>query len=140
MEANILQHFNFQFNAPNVLDFFHRFILFQHNFTDKQYFLCIYTLEQSLLTLKCRQYPNSLMAAAVIFLTNKLFRKNIAWTNSIQEITHYKEDQLKPCARDLCIILQNVSSSENLQQTAVKRKYAQSKYLFISNLKLEKIN
>ena len=70
-----------------------------------------------------------MMAASSIYLTNKLFKKSVAWDKIMEEETKYTEIEVKQCAKDMCIVLENAGKG-NL--TAVKRKYASSSFLAIS--------
>jgi len=47
----------------------------------------------------------------------------------MEEETKYNENEVKQCAKDMCVILENAGKG-NL--TAVKRKYASSTFLAIS--------
>jgi len=68
-------------------------------------------------------YQVSIVAAATIYLVNKLFKIQDCWDHQIQQVTGYSEQQIRPCAKQLCIILQNVDT-DLANYTALKRKYA----------------
>ena len=72
-----------------------------------------------------------MMAASSIYLTNKLFKKSVAWDKIMEEETKYTEIEVKQCAKDMCIVLENAGKG-NQNLTAVKRKYASSSFLAIS--------
>lgn len=70
-----------------------------------------------------------MLAAASIYLTSKLFKKEKPWDCKLEIETSYKESEIKSCAKDMCLILEHAGKN-NL--TAVKRKYASKNFLAIS--------
>jgi len=68
-------------------------------------------------------------------LVNKIQKKE-GWSNIMTKHSKYSETQLRPCAKDLCILLQNAGKS-NLQ--AVRRKFSTAKYLEVAKIQLDKL-
>jgi len=82
------------------------------------------------------KYSPSNLAASALFLAHKIVQRGVsAWNVTLNEHTGYTESQLRPCAKDLCILLQNVGKS-SLQ--AVKRKFSTAKYTYAAKIQLDK--
>ena len=80
MECQILHTLAFQLNFTSALAFFHRLNQLQATH-DKQHALIKYILHLSLLHLHLYQYSQSLIAAAALYLVNKLFKLNTPWSS-----------------------------------------------------------
>jgi hypothetical protein len=53
----------------------------------------------------------------------------------IQTITNYSEADLRPCAKDLCILFQN---AERASLKAVRKKFSNEKYNEVAKIKIER--
>lgn len=58
----------------------------------------------------------------------------------MEQCTRLTEQQIRPCAKVLCVMLQGLDSTKFSGQNAVLRKYQHTKYLSISNIRIEKTN
>ena len=88
------------------------------------------------------------LAAAALFLSNKLLRKPKAWPTVLADLTGLTEAALKPIAKELCNVLQQaavepqpsqpVGSAGGTRATmkAVKNKFSQSKYHCVAKMVL----
>lgn len=65
----------------------------------KNIHLTQYILELSLLDMNFLQYKPSLLAAAGIYLVNKIRRVQEIWPNVLIELTGYEEKHVKSCAK-----------------------------------------
>jgi hypothetical protein len=128
---------------------------------ERQFYLAQYCLE-----LAMADYPlwtnhsSSQLAAATLFLSSKLLRKSPAWPQALQDMSGYKEQELKSIAKEICITLQATnegsSSASKDEQTsgtvaptrpsstssivtatrAIKKKFSQPKYHSVAKLVL----
>lgn len=89
------------------------------------------------------KYNPSLLAASALFLALKIIPKfdendpSIklpAWDEKMLKHTGYTESQLRPCAKDLCILLQGI---EKCSLQAVRKKFSNSAYNEVALIRLE---
>jgi hypothetical protein len=99
------------------------------------------------------------LAAATLFLSSKLLRKSPAWPQALQDMSGYKEQELKSIAKEICITLQatnegssgtgsskddsaaaparpSSTSSIVTATRAIKKKFSQPKYHSVAKLVL----
>ena len=57
-----------------------------------------------------------------------------AWSELLNYHTSYSEGQLRPCAKDMCILLQGI---ERCSLQAVKKKFSQVQYEEVALIRLE---
>lgn len=133
MEGNILSVLEFSLTFTSSLIYLDRYANLL-NYDEKTLNLGKYLLELSMIEYKMISYSQSLLACSAIYLINKM-KKNEIWPESIARSSNYAENELKQCSKEMFLILQNVDKS-NLQ--AVKKKFAQPKFLEISKLVNEK--
>lgn len=125
MEAGILKYLDFDL----IVDSSHKFLepLSKMDSMEKKYFcLSRYILELSLFELKSYKYKPSLLASSSIYLTNKLKKKSRAWSTILEKQTGYSEQELKPCAKELLIILERASVDPMLK--SIKKKFSSANY------------
>lgn len=133
MEGNILSVLEFSLTFTSSLIYLDRYANLL-NYDEKTLNLGKYLLELSMIEYKMISYSQSLLACSAIYLINKM-KKNEIWPENIARCSNYAENELKQCSKEMFLILQNVDKS-NLQ--AVKKKFAQPKFLEISKLVNEK--
>lgn len=133
MEGKMLHCLNFNLTTTSSYRFLERFAKVGR-FDDKEFNLARYMLELALVEFKMMKYLPSNLACSAIYLVNKL-EKREGWPEIMTKHTKYNETQLRACARDLCLLLQNAGKS-NLQ--AVKRKFSSSKYLEVAKIQWDK--
>ena len=134
MEGKILSTLSFNLSSISPNRFLERYAALV-KFEEKPYNLAKYLLELSFIEYKMIKYIPSHIACATIYLVNKIYKKE-GWPEILQRHTKYTESQIKHCAKDLCILLQNASKS-SLQ--AVRKKFASPKFSEISKIHLDKI-
>ncbi|CAD8181946.1 unnamed protein product [Paramecium pentaurelia] len=125
MEGLILQALDFNICNPTVYQFLSKF---SSELDPKNKALAQYILELALVEYKFIVYKPSLITQAAIFLVNKIRIPNFRTQN---------ESTLKPCAKELCQLLQTADLS-TLQ--AVRRKFNTTKFYEVSRIKVEKVN
>jgi hypothetical protein len=134
MESKIISALEFKLTATSSNRFLERFLLINESH-EKIVSLSKYLIELSLVEYKMLKYIPSLLASAALYLSNKIFKKNQSWSDALAEHTSYTELDLRTCAKDLCLLMQNADKS-NLQ--AVKRKFGTPVHHAVSKIQLEK--
>ncbi len=106
MEVLILNTLNFKITTPSALLFLLRMAKIARC-DERQFYLAQYCLELAMADYQLwTNYSSSQLAAATLFLSSKLLRKSPAWSQSLQDMSGYNEQQLKPIAKEICITLQ----------------------------------
>lgn len=79
-----------------------------------------YLLELSLVEYRMLKHSPSLLAASALYLSQKIVKRTDPWSKTLVLASQYKESQIRPCAKDLCILLQGV---EKCLLKAVQKKF-----------------
>lgn len=156
MEVLVLNTLNFKITTPSALLFLLRMAKIARC-DERQFYLAQYCLELAMADYQLwTNYSSSQLAAATLFLSSKLLRKSPAWSQSLQEMSGYNEQQLKPIAKEICITLQatneasppaadpaagganrtSASSAIVTATRAIKKKFSQPKYHSVAKLVL----
>mgnify|MGYP000844790397 CR=1 FL=1 len=134
MEGKILTTINFRLAYTSSYRFFERYSRVC-GLDEKSQCLGRYLLELCLIEYKMQRHKASLLACTAIYLTNKI-EKRENWSDVMVTNTNYTEQDLRACAKEMCLLLQNASKS-SLQ--AVRRKYSSTKFFEVAKLQIEKI-
>lgn len=134
MEGKILSTLEFNLTATSSLRFLDRYCKLCE-VADKGFFLAKYILELCLVDYKMLKYEPNILAASGLYLSNKILKKNQSWNEILEKNSSFSENELRPCAKDLFLLLQNAEKS-SLQ--AVKRKFSDPKWLSVSRIQMEK--
>jgi hypothetical protein len=129
MENDILLQLEYNITVPSAfryLEFYNYYL----KLDDNCFMFCRYLLELFLIDYKMIRYNPSLLAAATVYITLKITKKSEY--ERLYQVTSYPEDKLRDCAKDICLILDNVDKS-SLQ--AVRKKYSLPKYLEVAKIK-----
>jgi len=106
-EFSMLSALDFQVGHASSLCFLRRY--FKLADADPFIFnLARYLLELSLVEYRMLKHQPSMLAAAALYLALKIVKKPHAWPPALQQSARFKESQIRPCAKDLCILLQGV--------------------------------
>jgi len=135
MEGKIIACLNFNLTTPSSYRFLERYAKVA-GFEDRSFNLARYLIELATVEYKMMKYTQSNLACSAIYLVNKIQKKE-GWSELMIKHGKYSETQLRPCAKDLCILLQNAAKS-NLQ--AVRRKFSSTKYLEVAKITLDKLS
>lgn len=137
MEGSIIEALNFNLITNSPLRFLEYYGNKVAKLDEKNYMLCKYLVEMSLLEYKMLQYKPSLIACAAIYLVHKI-RKNVApWSEEVMVAsTKYKELDIRPCAKELCALLQSVDKRSTYK--SLKKKFSQPKFLEVAKIRIEK--
>lgn len=133
MEGNILKTLNFNLTFPTANRFLERYC-FLLGFDEKNTHLARYLIELSLVEYKMLKYSPSMIAAAAVYLVNKI-RRYEPWPQILERNAQYFEHNVRPGAKDLCLLLQNI---EKCSLQAVRKKYSNPKFLEVAKIKIEK--
>ena len=108
MEQAILATLDFNITTPSTYRFLERFSKIAN--ADAPLFnLARYLIELPLIEYRMLKYCPSNVAASALFLAQKIMQRGEpAWNEIIQTHSGYSESQLRPCAKDLCILLQGI--------------------------------
>jgi cyclin B len=98
---------------------------------ETQFMFCRYLLELFIVDNKMLKYNPSLLASTAIYMCFKI--NKVSYLESLLNLIGYQEDKLRECAKDVCLILDNVEKS-SLQ--AVRKKFSHTKYLEVAKIKL----
>jgi cyclin B len=130
MENDILSALEFNVTVPSSFRFLE---VFSHylKLDENCFMFCRYLLELFLIEYRMIKYCPSILAAASIYIALKITKKPEA--NMVPKITNYSEEKLRECAKDICIILDNVEKS-SLQ--AIRKKFSLPKFLEVAKIKL----
>lgn len=79
------------------------------------------------------RYNPSLIAASAIYLNNKIAKREPAWPINLMDNSGYRENDLKNCAKDICVLLQGV---EKCSLQAVRKKFSLPKFGEVAKLQL----
>ena len=79
-------------------------------------------------------YLPSNIACSAIYLVHKI-RKTPVWNEVMQRNTEYSESDIRPCAKDLCVILLNIEKS---QLRAVRKKFSRPEFKEVAKIRVEK--
>lgn len=129
MENELLSALDYNVTVPSSFRYLEIYNYFL-KVDESSFMFCRYLLELFLIDYKMLKFNPSLLAASTLYLTLKITKKDEI--EKITDLTEYSEDKLKECAKDVCVILNNV---ENGSLQAVRKKFATSKYLEVSKIK-----
>ena len=129
LEKEMLLSLDFNITVPTTfrfLEIYSRFLKI-----DETYFMFSrYLIELFLIEYKMIKYKPSLIASAVLYITFKVTKSSES--QKVCKLSYYTEDQLRDCARDICLILNN-SEKNSLQ--AVRKKFSSEKFLEVAKLR-----
>lgn len=129
MEQTILRTLNFSFGRPLCLHFLRRDSKAGQVDASK-HTLAKYLMELTIIEYDMVQYLPSQIAAAALCLSLKLLDSS-RWTDTLAFYSSYTEKDLVPTMQKLASL---VIKAENSKLTAVRTKYASSKFMKISTI------
>lgn len=130
MEVSMLSVLDFKLCQPTAAQFLERYQIV-NGCTEAHGHLAQYLLELTLVDFKMIRFAPSHLAAAAIFLSNKLLRCQPSWTPAAVKHTGMTEQSLRECAKEICAILE-YAEQNHLQ--AVRKKFSQMKYHAVAKL------
>lgn len=104
MERKILQTLDFNIQITSSYRFLERLAKIAK--VDPLIFnLSRYLLELSLVNYKMLRYTNSNVASSALYLALKMTKQPSPWSEQLAKHSQFKEVQIRPCAKDLFILL-----------------------------------
>lgn len=130
MEVTMLTALDFKICRPTPVTFLERYQNV-NGCTEAHRDLAQYLLELTLVEYSMLKYSPSRLAAAAVLLSNKLLRRQPSWKPAAVKHTHFTEQMLKECAKEMCGLVENAEHS-SLQ--AVRKKFSQLKYHSVAKI------
>lgn len=138
----MLMHLDFNVVNPSSFRFLERFSKLA-GLNSRQHNLARYLIELPLIEYRMLKYQPSNLAASAVYLTLKILPKQDennqevkqkAWDEKMEQHSTYSEAMLKPCAKDLCILLQGI---EKCSLQAVRKKFSHPNFNEVALIRLE---
>jgi cyclin B len=99
-ERKMLQTLDFDIQITSSFRFLERYSKVAK--TDMVIFnLSRYLIELAIVNYKMLKYTNSNIASSALYLSLKMTKNQQPWSESLTKHTHYKESQIRQCAKDL---------------------------------------
>ncbi len=70
------------------------------------YFLARYLIELALLEYRFVTCAPSNLAASAVYLSMKIYKKRECWSHALAAHSKYRETEVRPIAKELCLLLQ----------------------------------
>jgi cyclin B len=128
-EIEILKKLEYNITVPSSFRFLERLSRVA-GCSEQQHALSRYLQELALVDYKMMKYSYSNLAAAAIYLMFKIKNIKPEWTSDLRRASGYTEDQLKACARDMCMLFQNANKSS---LKGVKNKFSSALFFHVAN-------
>ncbi|OMJ80824.1 hypothetical protein SteCoe_18825 [Stentor coeruleus] len=128
-EKSILKVLDYNVTIPSSYRFIQRFSKIS-GLSQEQIALARYLQELALIDYKMLKYSNSLIAAGAIYLMFKLKSIKPEWTGDLRKASGYTEDQIKLCAKDMCVLFQNAHKSS---LKGVRDKFSSDQFFCVAN-------
>lgn len=123
MEGQILEALNFNLVTVSPLQFLEYYGQKLARLDEKNYNLCNYLVEMALLEYKMLKYTPSIIACAAIYLVHKIRKNTQPWSEEQMVLsTKYQELDVRPCAKELCALLQSVDKRSTYK--SLKKKFS----------------
>jgi cyclin B len=111
MEFEILTSMDFNVTTPSCFRFLERIYKLFPQADERVFNLSRYLMELSLVEYRMLKHHPSMLASAALFLSMKILKKEHSqWTEKLKDATWFSEQQIRQCAKDLCILLQNIET------------------------------
>ena len=128
MEQKILYVLNFDVSVPSSYRFLERYNKLAKS-DEEHFFASQYILELCMLHYKMLRYCPSLQASSALCIAGKLLKNPIVWNDMLASQTHYKENDLEECIKNMEEI---VKGADKMPQQAAKRKFSSNKFRDVS--------
>lgn len=129
MENDMLAALDYNITIPSPIKYLDIYSYYL-KLDDVSLLFCKYLLELFLVEYKMLKFNPSLVASSTVYITMKIMKKPEC--ERICQLSLYNEDKLRECAKDICVILDNVEKS-SLQ--AVRKKFSLPKYMEVAKIK-----
>ena len=117
MEEDVLIKLNFEFLYPSPIKFF-EYLSVHFNFSKKHHMMGKYLMESFLLDVKNVKYKPSIISCACTYIVMKFF-KMANYHDSYdkkfyildESVERYSEHNIKECAKDICLLVDNINKT-----------------------------
>jgi cyclin B len=127
MEDDVLSKLNFSFLYPSPIKFF-EYLSLHFKFEKKHHMMGKYLMESFLLDVKNAKYKPSIISCACAYIVMKFFKMpnyhdsyNKKFYVLDETVEKYSEHNIKECAKDICLLVDNINKT-NYQ--ACSKKYS----------------
>ena len=128
MENDVLKELSFNLLYPSQIKFF-EYLSIHFGFDKKKHMMGKYLMESFLIDIKCTKYKPSIISSACCYIVMKFFKmKNYQesydkkfYSLIINDDSKYTEHDIKECAKDICLFVDNINKTKFL---ACQKKYA----------------
>ena len=117
MEEDVLIKLNFAFLYPSPIKFF-EYLSLHFNFSKKHHMMGKYLMESFLLQVKNVKYKPSIISCACAYIVMKFFKMpnyhdsyNKKFYVLDENIEKYSEHNIKECAKDICLLVDNINKT-----------------------------
>ena len=132
MENDVLDVLNFELLHPSPIKFY-EYMALKFDFDKKKFLLGKYLMESFMVDLNYVKYRASVIACSCVYIVMKYFKMDNykgAYDkkyynlneNDINNIKHKTDSDIKDCARDICIFIDEINRTNNY--TSCKNKYS----------------
>ena len=105
MERDMLETLQFDIQITSSHRFLERYSKIQK--ADQLIFnMSRYLLELALVNYKMTKYRSSNLAASALYLSLKMTKSPNPWSDTLTKHTQYREQEVRPCAKELFVLLQ----------------------------------
>ena len=104
MEGNILTALVFNVTVSSSYLFLNRYKKLM-GVSEKCYFIARYLIELALIEYGMLKYTSRNIAASALYLGCKIMKENPCWPKIMERNAFYKESEVRPCAKSLCVLL-----------------------------------
>ena len=118
MEEEVLDKLNFEFVYPSPIKFF-EYLSLHFNFSKKCHMMGKYLMETFLLDIKSVKYKPSIISCACTYIVMKFFKiqnyqesYNKKFFVLDETVEKYSEYNIKECAKDICVLVDNISKTK----------------------------
>ena len=117
MEEDVLYKLNFEFLYPSPIKFF-EYLSLNFNFTKKHHMMGKYLMESFLLDVKNVKYKPSIISCACTYIVMKFFKMSNYHESYSKKfyildeaVERYSEHNIKECAKDICLLVDNINKT-----------------------------
>ena len=128
MENEVLKVLNFSLLYPSPIKFY-EYLSVYFGFDKKRHLMGKYLMESFLIDLKYIKYKPSIISSACVYIVMKFFKmknyqesyNNKFYSLITDENAKYSEYDIKDCAKDICLLVDNINKTKFL---SCQKKYA----------------
>ena len=117
MEEDVLYKLNFSFLYPSPIKFF-EYLSLHFNFSKKHHMTGKYLMESFLLDVKNVKYKPSIISCACAYIVMKFYKMpnyqesyNKKFYSLDETVEKYCEHNVKECAKDMCLLVDNINKT-----------------------------